>query len=309
MSWKKMISIIAAALLLSGPASACTLFSANGADYVSGGGTLIVKNRDWKPEWQEMRLIDKGTYRYYGLFAGDANKMGLRAGVNEKGLVVITATASSIPKATRLQMGHAKHSVLKVMLSQCATVDEALAHTELFEGPKFLMIGDAHQIAYIEIGDNGSYQIKKTSDGYLTHTNHYVEPSLQGTNIRIGPSSQARYNRINELLHMKSSPYTLTDFIAFSQDQHDGLDNSIWRRGSLPDKTQTLATFAVYVKDGQAPQIYVKLRHAPDEQDKEEVLTLTGADLFPPKEALPAPSLLEELMGTIRNWWQAFWSK
>ena len=305
MKWQKIITLSTLFFVLAGTTYGCTLFSATGADWVQGGGTLIVKNRDWKPEWQEMRLIDKGTYRYYGLFSGDANKMKLRAGVNEKGLVVLTATAGSIPRATRQQMGHAKHSVLKVLLSQCATVDEALSHTDLFEGPKFLMIGDAHQIAYVEIGDNGTYQIKKVTNGYLAHTNHYIEPALQSANMKIGPSSQARYNRINELLRTGTAPYQLSNFIAFSQDQHDGLDNSIWRRGSLPDKTQTLATFAVYVKDGQAPQIYVKLRHAPDGQDKEEILNLSGTELFPERTPKPAPSFFESLISRILNWWKS----
>lgn len=280
MNWKKYLCTLTVATLLAGTASACTLFAATGSEWVKGGGTLITKNRDWRPEWQDMRVVTNAKYQYYGMFAGSQNKRFLRGGVNEKGLAAFSASASTIPKKVRSQMPRAKKSILKVMLGECASVDEALSHTELFLGPRYILLGDAHKIAYVEIAPDGKYSVRVSELGDLAHTNHYLQPDLLWANRKIGISSQTRYNRITELLNNGKQPYGLDDFIAFSQDQHDGLDNSIWRRGSRPDRAQSLGTMSVLLQEGKSPQIYVKIRQAPDEKDKEKIIRLSGSDLF-----------------------------
>jgi hypothetical protein len=307
MTWKKYVCTLLVVPLLSGTAAACTLFAATGSDWVEGGGTLIVKNRDWRPDWQEMRLVDNDTYRYYGIFAGDVEKSVLRAGINEKGLVVMSATASSIPTRDRRQMPQAKLSALRTMLGKCATVDEALSHSELFLGPKFLLLADAHKIAYLEVAPEGKYRIREVTNGPLAHTNHYLEPKLQWANYKSGTSSLTRYNRITELLDSGKQPYTLDDFVTYSQDQHDGPDNSIWRTGSNPKGGQTVATLAVRLQENQLPQLYLKIRTAPDKQGQEEIRMLSGEDMFPPKTPPPQPTLWESLWQTLKMWWKSLW--
>lgn len=302
MTWKKTICLAACLISITGAASACTLFAATGDDWVQGGGTLIVKNRDWKPEWQEMRLIEDSKYRYYGLFAGDLENLVLRGGVNEKGLAAISATASSIPKRERKQMAHAKKPFLKTVLGQCASVDEALAHTELFLGSKFIMLADADKVAYVEIAYDGKYRVKIQKNGTLAHTNHYLEPDLQWANMKIGPSTQNRYNRIEQLLASGGQPYTLENFITFSQNQQDGPDFSIWRTGSTPTKTQTLATLAIYIPKNKNPELYVKIRTAPDEQGRETTYSIAGNELFPQKEPPTPDSFLTGLIKSIQQW-------
>ena len=74
-----VIFLLAALLSLPAlPAAACTLYAAAGRDDVQGGGTILVKNRDWRPQHQEVRLVDEGGWRFYGLFAGnpDAGSAG-----------------------------------------------------------------------------------------------------------------------------------------------------------------------------------------------------------------------------------------
>ena len=301
MIWKTSICLIIC-IANTVSASACTLFAATGAPWVKGGGTLIVKNRDWQPQWQEMRLIEDSPYRYYGIFAGDMKKRSLRGGINEKGLVVFSASASSIPKKERNQMLHAKQSLLKVMLGECSNVDEALSHRELFLGPKFILLADADKIASIEIADNGNYKINIQKNNILAHTNHYLDPDLQQSNITIGKSSLTRYSRIKELLQTGKTPYTLSDFIAFSQDRHDGPDNSIWRTGSTPRAIQTLATFAVYIPKNKKPELYVKIRTAPDEQGRETSYTITGNELFPQKQTDSPDTILMKIIHSITQW-------
>ncbi|HWU41176.1 MAG TPA: C45 family autoproteolytic acyltransferase/hydrolase, partial [Candidatus Acidoferrum sp.] len=191
---------------------ACTLFAAAGKK-VKGGGVLIAKNRDWRPDnSQSLRLVSPKTgYRYFGLFAEGNDEPGLKAGINEKGLVVVSATAS-IPKAAREAMPRTKN-LLGKLLTCCTTVDEALQHREWFQGPRYLLLADRGKAASIEIGPAGKSQVAVTDRSVLYHTNHYVTPALQDQNPnRIGQSSLERYRRVEDLLR-QASQLDLEDFI------------------------------------------------------------------------------------------------
>ena len=96
--------LIAITLLLTAPVEACTLFAANGS-VVDDGGTLIVKNRDWEPnQHQVIKFVpSKDGYSYFGLYA-EGTAAGMKAGINEKGLTVVSATAGSIPSKERKNM-------------------------------------------------------------------------------------------------------------------------------------------------------------------------------------------------------------
>ena len=132
--------VLAGMLLLPVPVEACTLFGAAGADYVAGGGTLLVKNRDWTPQEQAVRLVTSGRYHYYGLYAGTAEKKTFKGGVKDQGLAVVLASASAIPHKVRAELPY--RSGMREILANCATVDEALQRQEFLTGPKFLMLAD-----------------------------------------------------------------------------------------------------------------------------------------------------------------------
>ncbi len=74
---------------------ACTLWGAAGSD--ASGGTIISKNRDWAPDHTQVLKLRRSTkgYSHFGLYAVGGTEPGIKAGVNEKGLTVITASASS----------------------------------------------------------------------------------------------------------------------------------------------------------------------------------------------------------------------
>lgn len=257
------------------PAAACTLWAAAGQ--AAGGGTIIAKNRDWAPDHtQELRLEKpvKGL-AYYGLFAVGGSAPGLKAGLNEKGLVVVTASASSIPTEQRRSMAYTKNLAAR-LLAECQTVDDVLNRVELFRGPQFLLLADRTKTACIEIGPGGAYTVRSVNDGPLFHTNHYLSPELAGANVKIGASSRERLGRIGVLLS-SGQPYGLTDFVRFSMDQAAGPTNSIWRTGRTPSGERTLATWIVALPPGQAPQIYVRLAN-PGESIRE--LHLQGTDVF-----------------------------
>jgi hypothetical protein len=260
---RRSVVWLAVVIFFIGPAGpmkgeACTLFAAAG-ESVKGGGTLIAKNRDWRPDHtQTLRLVSpKAGHRYYGLYAEGNDEPGLKAGINEKGLVVVSAT-SSIPTKARRAMPATK-GLLRKLLAASATVDEALGHGEWFLGPRYLLIADRRKAAIIEIGPEGRYTVSTTDRSVLYHTNHYVVPDLASANPKkVSPSSLERYRRIAELLP-QGSRFGLEDFIRISEDRSGGPDNSLWREGSKPTSTRTLAAWIVHLPAAGEPQIYVKI--------------------------------------------------
>jgi len=259
---------LAVCLLLSfgaDPAPACTLFAAAGSR-VEGGGTLIAKNRDRPPRLSvlEVRTPPDG-YRYLALVAADLAHKPAVAGINEKGLVVVGATAGSL--ANKDESG--AKGLTQTLLKQCATVDEVLARRELLRAaaPVFQALADGRKIAVIEVAPQGRVALKVTDQGTLCHTNHYLDPQFQEYNQKPNISSLIRYCRIDRLLSLQIRPFTLEDFLACSQDRHDGPDNSIWRTGSAAAKARTLATWIVAQLPGAAPHLYIVLAN-PDEPQK-----------------------------------------
>ena len=241
-------------------ARACTLYAAAGDEWVEGGGTLLVKNRDWQPNQQhELRLIKPTSgHAYVGLFATGGESSGLKAGINERGLVVVTATAGSIPAKERAAMKSAK-GVSSKLLTGCGSVAEAVKKTDLFLGPQFLMLADRSQTAYVEIGPEGKFAVKTAKTGVLCHTNHYLEGDLLFANKSIGASSKTRLERIRQLLAETPRPFDMKQFVAFSHDRAAGPDNSIFRTGSKPDVSRTVAIWIVALPPTGSPRLYLKI--------------------------------------------------
>ena len=270
-------------LIFAPVAQACTLWAASG-DAVKGGGTLLVKNRDWSSNNDQ--TVDVVTpakgFRYVALIAHDPPvaqgnaKTRVVAGMNEKGLVVVNAVADSLPKAERLAMP-SNQRLMRALLAESGSVDAALANPDTFLGPRFLMLADAKKVAVVEIGGEGKYSVTIKENGVLTHTNHYLDPAMSQWNKRLGTSSTTRHDRIEKLLHETKGPFTLERFIALSKDQSDGPDNSIFRTGSTPKKNRTLAVFAVHVPQNSEPELYVRLL---TEGKAEETTRYTASELF-----------------------------
>ena len=258
--------LIAITLLLTAPVEACTLFAANGS-VVDDGGTLIVKNRDWEPnQHQVIKFVpSKDGYSYFGLYA-EGTAAGMKAGINEKGLTVVSATAGSIPSKERKNMPNKAGSLTK-LLKECASVEEALTRTDLFLGPKILMLADKKSVATIEIGPEGKFSIDQKENDYICHANHYVAEDMLNFNKKIGQSSEKRYERIGQLLDNSSLPFSLDSFLNFSSDQNDGPDDSIFRIGGTSSKTRTMAVWAVSIPMQGSPEVYIRILN-PNEEEK-----------------------------------------
>lgn len=253
--------------------NACTLWGAAGTA-AAGGGTIISKNRDQKPDHtQELRMRRSGNgHAYFGLYAVGGTEPGIKAGVNEKGLTVVTATASSISKNLRdNQPG--KHGVIIALLSGCATCDEVLAKkNEIFPNTRtmFIMIADRKKILMVEVGLGGKYALRVVENDVVFHTNHFLDPLLSEFNIKIGPSSSARFARISQLMKTVTRPCTMDSFAAISKDRHDGPDNSLWRTGK---NERTLASWIIETPAQGAPKLRVVLAN-PGEQEQTHTFIL-----------------------------------
>jgi len=250
------------------PAQACTLWAAAG-ERSRDGATLIAKNRDWQPNQRvELRgITPEQGLRFLGLLPFQAGKRrGVAAGINEKGLAIVSASAGSVPHKKR-NVG--TKGLNKLILTSFDTVDAVLRKRELFSRsrPVFYVIADKSKIALIEVALRGEMSVRVKEHGILFHTNHYIDQKLLWANEKIGKSSQMRLHRIRHLLTTHSSPFTIEDFMAFSEDRNDGPDNSIWRTGSSPKERRTLATWIVSISKGDHPVLYVRLAN-PDEPER-----------------------------------------
>jgi len=105
------IKLVALAVLALGlPATACTLWGA--ANPTGSEGTLLAKNRDWRPDHvQSVRLSRPASgLAFLGLYADTGSEPGIKGGVNQAGLSIVSATAGSLPKAVRNE-GAQRHAL------------------------------------------------------------------------------------------------------------------------------------------------------------------------------------------------------
>jgi len=259
-----VIAVIAWVFLAAAQAPACTLWSASGDS--AGGGTILAKNRDFTPE-SHGRLVlvrpEEGL-AYLGFYALVKERERLVAGVNEAGLAMVGATAGSLPRAERDAPSRVK-SLMGKILANSKSVDEAFAYKEWFAGhaPVMYMLSDATKTAWVEVGVDGKVAWREADQGTMAHTNHYVSPELAPMNVKVGPSSQARLTRIQELLAGQKG-FTIEDFEKFGNDRSGGPDNSIFRTGSTPRSSRTMARFLVRTKSGQPTQAWVTDYDDPD---------------------------------------------
>ncbi|MBS1155042.1 MAG: hypothetical protein H6R07_966 [Proteobacteria bacterium] len=260
--------------LFSGSAAASTLWAAAGAS--AAGGTLLSANQDGAHDLRQIlkRSPSGEGFAWFGLYTTGKNDPGLKAGINEKGLSVISAEASSIsPKLRGRQSG--KHAVISQILSRFASVDELAANADhVFSGSRaiFLLVADRQQILLAEVGLGGEFVFHATDKGTLAHTNHYLNKDLAVFNAANLPSSTVRLARINTLLKQAPQPYTLREFVRMSRDRHGGPDNSLWRSG----KEHTLSSWIVHSPANDAPRLRVLIAN-PGETEKTHEYTLNEA--------------------------------
>lgn len=272
------LRLLLCAVLLPIQALACTLWGAAGdGALVTGGGTLLAKNRDWKPDHRQVlkAVRPPSGHAYLGLYSEGNDHPGLKAGINEHGLSVVVASASSIPQALRdAQRG--TQGVMVRALAGYASVDAVLADAEaIFPHARanFYLFSDRDKLLFVEVGLQGHYALNVVDRGVAAHTNHYLDKRLAG---RFGDtprqSSRVRLARIDELLAQASRPLDVDAFVAMSQDRAAGPDDSLWRSG----KEHTLAAWIVATPASGPPTLDLRIAN-PGEAQRHERLVLDAA--------------------------------
>ena len=279
---KKIIRFLCAATIVaffSLPflAEACTLWAGAGESIV-GGGTIISKNRDWLPDHQQqLRLIVQGGYRFISLYAVGNDASGTKAGVNEKGLVVVSASPPSYLEKPENYTGKTSVRNLLTRYDSVEAAINALEREKWVCGPEYLVLSDGKEIACIEFGLNGSYDIiSRVSSGTVFHTNHYLSQNLVSLNQGKYSNSQSRYNRIKGFLESKDR-FNVEDFQQYS------VDPVLWREGTTPFSTRTLSSWIIRQLPSGVGTLYLKMAN-PGKPIKEYQFALR--DLFDGKVEL-----------------------
>ncbi len=234
---------------------ACTLYGAIGAA-VEGGGVLVGKNRDLAQE--EEQVIVREAPRSGPAFVGIASRKSGRitAGVNDKGLVIVNASAGSVEDRTR------KHIRLEKIFSQAGSLEGAL---RLFrqggmKSPIHYLLADPRHLALLEVFSPERHEIEVVTDGVLTHTNHYLLPSMGSFNGKIGATSPLRLERIRRLT--SHPPFSPDRFMAFSRDHENGPGGDSICRHHLPGKKSgraTVSALIVRLDSQKSPEVWVRL--------------------------------------------------
>jgi len=142
---------------------------------VVDGGTIIVKNRDFIPGKQELKLIEpKEGYRYFGLI----DKGITFGGINEHGLVVFNQVTGYKDAGINLNRMIGMANLPYTVLTNYKSVDEVIENAHKFPGATTLNIADKTKSAYIEIGIDGNYAVRENINGFIYHTNHYLEENM-----------------------------------------------------------------------------------------------------------------------------------
>jgi Predicted choloylglycine hydrolase len=231
-------------------------------------GPSSPRTGDWEPtQVQEIkRVVPRDGFRYLGLYASDEEGTGLKAGINEKGLVVVTATASVVPDERRSNPQKKTISSAEI-LKTCTTVEEVTGQLDRFTHAAFYLVADKNKVAVIEVGPGGKATARITENGTIAQTNHYLNEQLRILNKKVSKSSRERYARIRELLSKDPDGLTLDDFVTFSEDKNAGPDNSICRTGGSPTRSRTLATWIIENPAEGTPRLYLKIAD-PDKPQK-----------------------------------------
>ncbi len=235
---------------------------------------FLAKNRDWvanheqKLEWVQPT---KG-YKFFGLKALGNEAPGFKMGINEKGLTIVSASLSSIPRKDRLIKN--KQGLINDILTNYSSVDEVLTHKDIFKKarPMNYMLADGKKMLNVEVGLNEKIVTEVKEQGQLIHTNHLISPELLSQNKKVGPGSVTRYQRLQELLS-KLPALKMEEMKKISLDKNAGPDASLWRTGSTPKKTKTLSAWIVEYSQTASPTLYLRLAN-PGKAESEQTIKI-----------------------------------
>ncbi|HEY3276644.1 MAG TPA: carcinine hydrolase/isopenicillin-N N-acyltransferase family protein [Syntrophorhabdaceae bacterium] len=268
-----LLSCLSLITFASSPAHGSSLWGAVG-NSVEGGGALVGKNYDGQPVHCEFRMvIPREGIPYLGLFPLHTKKgQGPVAGINEKGLAVVSAAPETISDS---RMNPSAERITEALLTGYETVDALLSAPLAFKKgfPIFYLIADRHKIALAEIPPQGDALIRTAENGTLFHTNHYIQQKFIDFNKKMRKNSELRLERLAGAFTGLAGPLTMDTFIGISKDRGTGTEDAILRFGGPPGSERTLASWILSLPKAAPPELHVGFFGA-DETEREYDLRL-----------------------------------
>ena len=196
-------------------------------------------------------------YRFLAILDIEADGYVVAA-VNEKGLVVVNASANSVQRSKRHV---ATEDVTQRILENFDSVDSLEKEKDLFRKthPAIYIIADSARIMSVEVAPRGQVAITVKDNGTLAFTNHYTSESLADANEKISRESLMRLKRINQLIGGLNRAHTLDDFISMSRDRNSGEPGAVMRDPRKGSRIRTLATCIIRLEPGSAPTVYAEI--------------------------------------------------
>lgn len=241
-----------------GYGEACTIWASAG-DVVAGKGVIVGKNRDNSSSLHtRLGLVfpAKG-FRFLGILDIEADGYVVAA-VNEKGLVVVNASANSVQRSKRHV---AVEDFTQRILENFDSVDSLDKQRDIFRKthPALYIIADSTRIMSVEVAPRGQVAITVKDNGTFAFTNHYTSQSLADANEKISRESTLRLKRINQLIASLNREHTLDDYIAMSRDRNSGGPGPVMRDPRKGSSIRTLATWVIRLEPGSAPVVYAQI--------------------------------------------------
>lgn len=230
----------------------------------STSGPLVLKNRDIAGRGTRPKSIieQPPIGNYYGFLTVDTcGTISTFKGVNDQGLVAantyIDSARDDIDPEDQLRNG----TVIRQLLEECATVDEARDLLESYPTRRLsgqtLFLADATDTTLLEV-DPVAERIAVDDDLIVTRTNHFVNSTSTQTE-----SSTKRRKRALELLE-GAEQRSRDDLWAVAQDHANGPgDDSICRHPESetdePHAFGQLTTASTTIFNGGSPMIEVRM--------------------------------------------------
>ena len=243
----------------------------------SEGVPMLWKHRDSKFDNTRVEYIAGGKYAYTAIVPNNRRyKTGVFAGINEKGLGVITTATRHLPKASSEEWEACDRKQIKGSLScralrECATIDEfeAMLRDEKRKigFTSNLGIADATgAVAYFEIWDLGyrRYDVGKSGNrGFDVRSNfsHVGDPNKKG-------ASKRRYDLIMKEMTAHKGDFSPWNLIGYSRSYNSikygdvlAMDKRYFCQNHTVPRHSTVGAFVV-VCDGDNPRMLVMNGHS-----------------------------------------------
>lgn len=207
----------------------CTIIAVSS----SASGAILAKNRDFGTSHLKLQQVVLHKDPRYAenecLFVTSLGSPGAySSGMNKYGLSV----ADTHVGYSKPNVGWLRYFLMSEILWKAKTVDDAIeiiSSVQHTGGGALGLVDKSGNIATVELGQS-QLAIKRSDKGYLSHTNHYIDPSLipfQSAETEQGyfASSIGRLNKVQNILSAREQPFTANNIIDLMASHGDNSES------------------------------------------------------------------------------------